>query len=163
MEVAMMGLQEALMEPTLAPMNRVAMVKQFFADNKCQFKVNPDTGNEIAIYPARDMQHIRSFWKQKMFNNPEFDKTGYMAVNASGRCGWKLLPMACFLEDENLIKYLLDQGANGDIGNERFDLEQAIRFLQKDRDAVDDTKVQRTLQVVRDYPKLPNFKWLAEM
>jgi hypothetical protein len=152
----MMGLQNSL-EKMRSSSERIDAVKSYFSENG-QKVVNPDTKQEMWIYKQSELESCRTWYREKMFDNREFKVSGYMAVNGDGRCGWKLLPMACHLEDYSLIDYLLEQGANRTVGCDGCDIMEAAEVMKWDKEAM-----ARALKYVASKPELPDFYWVSRL
>lgn len=155
----MIGMQTELMRLT-SPAERMTAVLEYLKENHQQV-FNPEVGRNIWTYSARELESCKRQHKEKMYNNPEFLQTGYLAVNVSGRCGWKLLPIVCYLEDHALITFLLEQGAHPKLGHESANFRQALEALfEEDQKPVDEAFITRMIEFVAQQPQLPNLYWL---
>ncbi len=152
----MMTLQNSLAEMPSSDA-RIAAINAYLKE-RGQKVINPETNKEMWIWTKSRLDGCRNAFKERMFNNREFAATGYMAVNDPGRAGWKLLPVACHLEDYPLIDFLLDQGANRTLGCDDCDIRQAADEMGWDKDVI-----ERALQYIAQKPALPSFDWVSRL
>lgn len=142
----------------MKPEDRIPAIETFFSANG-QKLINPDTQQPTWVYCQRELDDCLDWHKKEnMFTCREFKETGYLSVNMQGRCGWKLLPIACGLEDYPLIDYLLDQGASRESGCDYNDLRGALRIHK-----VDEDRIERTLKYIESKAPIPDMYWLSRV
>ncbi len=151
-----MRLQNSL-ESMKSSEERIAAVTEFLEETG-QKMTNPDTNHKMFVLTKAALNTCRASYKENMFDNEDFHDTGYMIVNEPGRRGWRLLTVACEIEDYPLIEFLLDQGANRTAGYSDGDIPSALSIKKSDKGVID-----RTMQYISQKPPLPDFYWAARV